>query len=348
MSKTYLIFDLYNLFFRAKFGVSNGTEREMLAPLLLHVIFSMFRNTCDKFKPDGIVIASDGCGSWRYDLYPSYKANRLEKMDKKTPAEIMIDEEAKRCLEEDLIPFLDNETNIPLLRYNKMEADDVIARFIALHPNDIVIIVSSDNDFVQLLNDNVFIYNAMLERIISSKCILDSRTNKPLSFGIKNGKINVPKEQPQEITELTPMKDWIEYALFSKCVRGDVSDNIMSAYPGVREKSTSKKVGVLDAFADRNNKGYNWNCFMNSKWSDPFGKEIIVKEAYEFNKKLVDMKEIPQEYKESLDSYILNALKKDKVSCVGVHLEKFFIKWNLNNLLNSINTLTTYFQRPYA
>ena len=41
-------------------------------------------------------------------------------------------------------------------------------------------------------------------------------------------------------------------------MRGDTSDNVFSAYPGVRKKGTRNKVGLLEAFTDKNTKGYNW------------------------------------------------------------------------------------------
>ena len=39
-------------------------------------------------------------------------------------------------------------------------------------------------------------------------------------------------------------------------MRGDPSDNIFSAYPGVRTKGTKNKIGLTEAFEDRNSKGY--------------------------------------------------------------------------------------------
>ena len=197
-----------------------------------------------------------------------------------------------------------------MLSYEKIEADDLISNFIQLHPNDVVIILSTDNDFVQLLNDNVFIYNSMDDRIISNKCVLDSEKKRPLYFTLKEGKISVPKEQPKELTELTPYNDWVDYALFMKCIRGDKSDNIFSAYPGIREKSTKNKVGIRDAFLDRESKGYNWTTFMNSSWDDPFGNKHIVKEEYEKNKKIIDLKELPQDLKQQVQEYIVKTLNQ--------------------------------------
>ena len=48
-------------------------------------------------------------------------------------------------------------------------------------------------------------------------------------------------------------------------MRGDPSDNIFSAYPGVRTKGTRNKIGLREAFADRQTKGYTWNNLMLTK-----------------------------------------------------------------------------------
>ena len=38
--------------------------------------------------------------------------------------------------------------------------------------------------------------------------------------------------------------------------------------PGVRKKGTRNKVGLLEAFADKDTKGYNWNNMMLQRWVD--------------------------------------------------------------------------------
>ena len=344
--KTYILVDTYNLFFRALYTI-NDSDMTMCKGMCLHTMFSMIKKACDRFNPDCVVACRDGNGTWRKSLYPMYKANRIDKLQERTPYEIERDENLKDVFENEFLPFIDTKTNIPLLSYPMIEADDLIARFIKTHPNDTVIILSTDNDFVQLLNDNVFIYNSMEERIISNKCVLDAEKKKPLFFKLKDGKISVPKEQPSELTELVPTKDWVEYALFSKCIRGDKSDNIFSAYPGIREKSTKNKVGMIDAFTDRELKGYNWTTFMNSEWSDPFGTKHIVKEDYEHNKKIIDLKEIPEDLANEIDKYMTEKLSEPSKSCIGINLMKFFQHWNLQNLLRDVNTISGYFQRGY-
>lgn len=346
--KKYILFDAYNIYFRALHTISER-DIDLCKSMMLHMIFNMIKKACDKFSPDHIVVCCDGLGTWRKTEYPKYKANRIEKLQDRTVYEINRDNALKDLFENEFIPFLKTKTNVSVLQFQSAEADDLISRFIALHPNDNVVIVSTDNDFVQLLNDNVFIYNSMEDRLISNKCVMETIKNKPLKFTIKEGKISVPKDQNKlDDTHYQPTKDWVEYALFSKCIRGDKSDNIFSAYPGIREKSSKDKVGLREAFEDRNNKGFAWTTFMNSTWKDIEGKEHTVKDDYEFNKKLVDLNSIPEKFRVCIDDYIKSALITDNKAMVSFTLSAFLEKWNLVNLLKTISSFSGYFQKKYT
>ena len=262
----------------------------------------------------------------------------------------LIHERLKGIFENEFLPFIKEKTNISFLDCDEAEADDLIARFIKLHNNDLNIILSTDNDFIQLLSDNVIIYNSMEDRIVSNKCMISSINNVPIKFSIKDGKISVSRTDclfKKGETNLVPMENWVQYALFSKCIRGDKSDNIFSAYPGIREKSTKNTVGMLDAFADMSTKGYNWQTFMNSTWETPFGEKKIVKECYEFNKRIIDLNEIPDDIKNNIDKSIKESLKINGINQVGFNLAKFLNKWKLEKLLESIQNFSSYFSKTY-
>ena len=66
-------------------------------------------------------------------------------------------------------------------------------------------------------------------------------------------------------------------------MRGDTADNVFSAYPGVRTKGTKTKVGLQEAFADRDSKGYSWNNMMLQRWGDHEGFEHRVIDDYQRN-----------------------------------------------------------------
>ena len=343
MENTYILIDAYNMFYRAMYGVAS-TERDLKNNMLLHLMFLMIKKACDKFKPTHLVFALDGNGTWRKKFYPLYKMNRQDKYQNMTPNEVEIYESLKETFEKDFIPFITEKTNISVIGFKDAEADDIISRFIKLHPNDLNVIVSSDNDYVQLLSNNVLIYNTMDERLITKDGIIGEK-NKLLKFSLKDGKITISKVDPfvGKNDSATPMKDWVDYALFMKCVRGDKSDNIFSAYPRVREKSTLKVIGIEDAFNDRNEKGYNWQSFMNSTWKTPLGETKIVKECYELNKKIIDLNEIPEDIKIDLDKHIKEVLEKEPVNNVSMNLIRYLQEHQLVRLSEIIGTFNQYF-----
>lgn len=346
--KKNLIIDSYNLFFRALYTI-NDRDIELCKGMLLHLMFMMIKNACDKFKPDHLVLVRDGNKSWRKEVYTMYKANRVAKLQERTPYEIERDDTLKDLFENEFLPFIENKTNLTYLSYDYAEADDLIARFIHLHKDDINIILSTDNDFVQLLSDTVVIYNSMENRLITNKCVMDADKNIPIKFTLKDGKISVSKTDRMinDGDTIVPYTDWVEYALFCKCIRGDKSDNIFSAYPGVREKSTKKKVGIREAFEGMKAKNLAWNNFINEEWVDAFGEKHNVKNDYEFNKKIIDLNEIPAILKNGIDNYIKEQQDKERKSCVGINLLKFFEKWSLLELSKNVNSLSGYFNNTY-
>ena len=116
-------------------------------------------------------------------------------------------------------------------------------------------------------------------------------------------------------------------------MRGDTSDNVFSAYPGVRTKGTSKKVGLTEAFEDRKSKGFSWNNLMLQRWSDHNGQEHRVLEDYERNRRLIDLSHQPDDIKEIIVNTITTATAEQKnVSQVGIRLIKFCNLWDLKKI----------------
>jgi hypothetical protein len=184
----------------------------------------------------------------------------------------------------------------------------------------------------------------MDDRVVTKEGIIGEH-NKLLKFTLKDGKITISKTDPfvGKYDTPTPMKDWIDYALFMKCVRGDKSDNIFSAYPRVREKSTTKSIGIEDAFKDRITKGYNWQSFMNATWKNPLGETKIVKECYELNKKIIDLDEIPEDLKKDIDKHINEVLNKEPIGNVSMNLVRYLQEHQLVRLGELIGTFSQYF-----
>ena len=82
--------------------------------------------------------------------------------------------------------FLRDKTNVSVLREPNAEADDLIARFIHLHPNDKHYIISSDSDYQQLITETIFQYDGVGNQLITpqgyfkdnGKPLIDKKTKE--------------------------------------------------------------------------------------------------------------------------------------------------------------------------
>jgi hypothetical protein len=130
-------------------------------------------------------------------------------------------------------------------------------------------------------------------------------------------------------------------------MRGDTSDNVFSAYPGVRKKGTKNKVGLLEAFDDKGTKGYNWNNLMLQRWVDHNGKEHRVLEDYNRNVVLCDLTAQPEEIRATINQTIKN-VKAKQISQVGLRLMKFCATWDLQRVSENAQLYAEPLQARYV
>jgi hypothetical protein len=117
------------------------------------------------------------------------------------------------------------------------------------------------------------------------------------------------------------------------CIRGDKSDNIFPAFPGARIKGSKNKTGILEAWEDRKDGGFNWNNFMQQSWTDVDGNTHTVKDRYEINRLLIDLHSQPDHVKEMLVQSILDHVDTPRKQGVGIHFLKFCAMWDLDKIV---------------
>ena len=148
--KRFFIIDGYALLFRAHFALirnplitSYGLNTSALFGFV-NQLFKLIRNE----NPDYFACAFDSKGkTFRHDMYKDYKANRPE-----MPEELQLQ-----------LPHLWEileAMNIPVLKKVGVEADDIIGTLAVNADKDGLdtYIVSGDKDFMQLINDHIFLY----------------------------------------------------------------------------------------------------------------------------------------------------------------------------------------------
>jgi DNA polymerase-1 len=167
-------------------------------------------------KPELLVVCFDSpVPTFRHIEYKEYKTNR-KKIEPSLRRQVSIAKE--------IIKYMD----IPVIEKSGYEADDVIATLSKMFANEgkEVTIVSSDKDVLQLVSDNVYVYN-------EAKDILFDREKVVAAYGV----------EPQELVYV--------FALM-----GDSSDNIIGV-PGVGEKKAVRivqSVGKINSIEDLMNR----------------------------------------------------------------------------------------------
>ncbi len=179
-----LIFDLSNIMYLSGYRQDPLVDNDSAAEELAERAAVYMRTWYRMFSPDRFIFACDASSYWRKDIFPDYKAHRQEDTLKRLVRRAIghyKTKHIKHCLEHD-----------------GCEADDVIYALTQYLPGH-KIIVSSDKDFEQLMNDQVWLFD------------------------------------PRTQTYRRPAQN-VKFDLFLKCIRGDRGDNIPSAYPRVLTK----------------------------------------------------------------------------------------------------------------
>ena len=325
----YALIDTANTFFRARHVASRNADTWEKIGMALHLTFASVNQAVRNYGIDHVVFCLEG-RSWRKDVYKPYKANRVVDAQSVTEAEKEENEMFWDTYDK-FTTFLREKTNVSVLRHERAEADDLIARFIHLHPNDSHYIISTDTDYVQLIAPNVFQYNGVTNELITLEGHFDAKNRLIIDKKTKEPKL---LEDPQ-------------YLLFKKIIRGDGGDNVFSAYPGVREVGSKNKVGIKEAFEDRNSQGFHWNNFMLQRWTDHNEVEHRVRDDYERNRMLIDLTAQPDDIKELVDNSIKDGVRVEITPQVGVHFMRFCGKYELNKISENAEAYAKWLNRPY-
>ena len=319
----YLIVDTANTFFRARHSAHRQSDTWDKLGFAIHVTLASVNKAWRDQKADHVVFCLEG-RSWRKDFYEPYKKNRAVARAALTEKEA---EEDRLFWEafDDLKTFLSERTNCTVLRHEQLEADDLVAGWIQAHPQDHHTIVSSDTDFHQLLADNVNQYNGVADELHTLQGIFD-----------KKGKMVIDKKTKEP--KVIPNPEWI---LFEKCMRGDPTDNVFSAFPGVR------KTKLEEAYNDRANRGFAWNNLMLQSWTDHNGVDHKVLDDYNRNRVLVDLAAQPDDIKIKIAETIANGSVRLNRPMVGAQFLKFCGKYELNRLSDNATAISDVLSASY-
>ena len=175
-SQRILMIDGLNLFFR------NFAMLNMVNPDGVHVggLGGFFRSLgalIRQIQPTSVYVVFDGAGSAnaRKNLLPEYKSGRdLQRITNWDAFDNLEDEHDAKV--DQIVRIVQYLKTLPVktVSIDKVEADDIIAYLGTILPKkkeDKVFIVSSDKDFLQLVNENVIVYRPMEKEYYTDQTI---------------------------------------------------------------------------------------------------------------------------------------------------------------------------------
>jgi DNA polymerase-1 len=152
------LIDSYGFIFRAYHARARSKAPPMrtttgISTEAVYIFHNMVRKLRASYHPEHIAAIFESGKTFREETYADYKANRTE-----MPPDLR-----------EQIPYIRRTLEamrIPVLQYEGFEADDVIGA-IATRAAEVadVVIVSSDKDMLQLVNDRVHMYNPVKEDV---------------------------------------------------------------------------------------------------------------------------------------------------------------------------------------
>jgi len=165
---TLMLLDSASLWYRAYYGMPDTLLGPDGTPVnAIRGYLDMTARLVGIYKPDRLVACLDGDWrpSWRVDIFPDYKANRLE---------IDGEEEEPETLTPQIPILLDilDLFGIPVVGVDDYEADDVMATYAEVEPGPIRI-VTGDRDLFQMVDDKRDIKVVYLAKGISQHDLVD-------------------------------------------------------------------------------------------------------------------------------------------------------------------------------
>lgn len=227
--RLYLI-DGNSLLYRAYYAIRQLSTSKGFPTNAIFGFISMLRKLIEKEKPFYLGVVFDVKGpTVRHEAYKDYKAHR-----KPMPEDLVVQ-----------IPVLKkiiSAMRIPILEYEKYEADDVLGsiarRAAALKVHSVI--VSSDKDLLQLVDESTTVYNPAKEIHLDEGGVKDS-------FGVA----------PSQVVDVLSL--W-----------GDPSDNIPGV-PGIGEKTAK---ALIRKFRSLENLLNNLDTIEKASLKDKISKNL--------------------------------------------------------------------------
>ena len=258
-----LIVDGLNLYLRA-FAVNgalndNGVPVGGLTGFLRSLAYAI-----REVNPTRVIIVYDGQGGSqrRRKIHPDYKSNRTPGKRITRWDAFKNSNEEKEAMKIQFSRLLDYLDFLPInvISIDRIEADDTIAYIAHTLMNEDVTIMSSDQDFLQLVNDRITVWSPTKKKFYTPRMVMDD-------YGV-------------------PAHNFLMY----KVLMGDKSDNI----EGVKGLGPKKLPKIVPDLLTQNTLDLDFILEHAGKGEEPMHKRIVESETQlKINEELMDLKNPP-------------------------------------------------------
>tara|TARA_Y100000590_G_scaffold285988_1_gene321814 strand:+ start:3689 stop:6433 length:2745 start_codon:yes stop_codon:yes gene_type:complete len=204
--KRLILIDGSGYIFRAYYALPSMSRSDGTPVNALYGFTNMLVKLIEDYGDEKLIVIFDAAReNFRNKIYSEYKANRGDTPDDLIPQFDLI----KKCVE---------AFKIPQLEINGYEADDIIATYSKLAKKQDIqsLIISSDKDLMQLINDKVNMLDPIKNKHIGFQEVIDK-------FGV----------EPEKVIQV-------------QALMGDSTDNIPGA-PGIGPKTAAE---LINKFGD--------------------------------------------------------------------------------------------------
>lgn len=301
-----LMLDMMNLFLR-NFSVNNKVNSQGhhiggLVGVLRSIGFMI-----NQHEPTRVLLIFDGEGNTvnKKNLFSDYKGTRkLKRITNWTSFDSL--EEESESIQTQLLRLIDYLKNLPvnIAVIDKLEADDIIAYLAPKFGHSII--VSADQDFLQLINNKITVYSPIKKKYYTEIEVFEEFGCWPINFLQKKILLGDSSDNVPKVPKLGPKK-------------------LYKIFPELTETKLFTLKEILDkSYAESDNEPLYGNVYN-------FRKQL------EINKKLMDLHNpiIPEQEKERLDKVVNEKPYK-------LNKSKFIILNNEDKLENNVNNNLEY------
>ncbi|MFW6015000.1 MAG: hypothetical protein ACOCRK_01025 [bacterium] len=266
-------------------------------------IYSYIKKFNDIYE---VILAIDSNISWRKIYFPRYKAHRKDFKEKYN-----IDWDEYNKVVSDFLDDIKSHIPFKIIWRKYAEGDDIIGTIILNNKDKNFIIISSDQDYLQLCRSGVQLYSINKQDFIKHP--------NPEMFIKESSLMGQPKDNIFSV--ITPL----DYP------------NELRKPPFGKKKAEKFLIEGLDTALDKDIE-YNRKYVDNNNETVYYKTKINLRERYEFNRNLIDLSKTPKTIKNKiLRDY--NNYKYPHPQEIYEFFQKYGWPYFLDNITNIENTL---------